>query len=158
MNDIEIFDIYDIWYQPPWFIQYFFHGLIGLLLCFTALIIYFYYKRKKGVAKKCWQIALEKLEQLDKKDHKMFYCVLTDTLKNYLIARYCLDIRSKTDEEMVEYLNSNKDIYGQVDELKKIFNETTKVKFSHHDVDDSIVQEHLSLSIQVVKNTIPKEG
>ena len=151
-------DIYDIWYQPPWFIRFFFHGICILVFTLIVFAAYLYYKKRKKIAKKCWSIALETLERLDTKDHKAFYCTLTATLKEYLRARYSIDAESKTDVEMVEYLESNKHIYGHVDELGKIFTETTKVKFSHYDVDDSVVQKHRALSIQVIKNSIPKEG
>lgn len=158
MNDIELFELYDIWYQPPWFIRYFFLligvGIIGI----SGFLLYRWYKKRFSKRKNYGQIALENLAELDCKNHKSFYFSLTALLKKYLSARYGTDLNGKTDQEMVEYFDTNKFIDGHVEDLKKIFNVTTAVKFSDQDVHDSILQEHLFLSIQVVKNTMPKEG
>ncbi len=158
MTDIELFDVYDIWYQPPWFIRYSLHIVVcGLCVILVGLFSYWYQKRV-AARKKYWRKALEELAVLDRKNHKVFYFSLTSLLKNYLIERYSLDLRGKTDEEMVEYLENNKFVYEQIKDLKKIFNETTAVKFSDQDVDDSVLQEHLYLSIRVIQNTMPKDG
>lgn len=156
MNDIQIYDMYDIWYQPPWIIRYFYHSLFFIGFIILVVFGYYWYKKRVANRKKCWHRALEQLATLNVKDHKAFYFSLTSILKNYLIERYSVDVNSKTDWEMVKYLEDNK--YGHIKDLKKIFNETTAVKFSHQDVDDSVLREHLCLSINVVKNSVPKEG
>lgn len=158
MNDIELFEIYDIWYQPPWVIHYFFPIMVTFVIGILGVMALYWYKRRVAQRKKYWQITLERLAKLDRTDHKAFYFSLTSILKEYLIERYALDVYGKTDLEMVVYLENTILAHEQVEDLKKIFNETTCIKFSMQDVDDSVVQQHLCLSMQVVKNTVPKDG
>jgi hypothetical protein len=160
MNDIELYDIYDIWYDPPWFIRYYLVIIIVLGIIFLFGLAYYLYKRRTKRAKICWEIALERLAKLDQelsKDHKLFYFNLTGIIKEYLIARYRLDLESKTDAEMVENIKNYNLPEVITEDLKKVLSGTTMIKFANQKVDDAIVKNDLKIIIEMVKNTIPKE-
>lgn len=159
MNDIELYDIYDIWYEPSWLYRY---G-IWLLGAFTALgffvCIYYWYKKRVEKKKKCWQIALEKLAQLDKKtDYKFFYFDLTKILKEYLVHRYHVDVLSKTDTEMVESLGTYAISKEVSEDLKKIFSGTTEAKFAQQKVDHNARQNDLLVSKHIIKKSMPTQA
>ena len=160
MDDIELYDIYDIWYEPSWFVKYSSWLGGGFLIVLIVLLGYYTYRKKYFRKKNSWVIALEKLEELNNyvsKDHKLFYFNLTAIIKEYLKERYTLDVCSKTDLEMVEFLTNPTLPHYVVEDLKKIFSDISMVKFANHKVNESSVQEDLIISIRMVKNTIPKE-
>jgi hypothetical protein len=161
MNEIELYDIYDIWYEPSWFIRYKTELLIALISAIFLSMAFYWYKKKLLRRKKCWEFTLDKLVALNRlisQDHKLFYFNLTAIIKDYLIERYALDMRSKTDFEMVEYFKNNNLLPEVSEDLRKIFSGTTLVKFANGKVDNSILKNDLNITIAMVKNTIPKNG
>lgn len=159
MNSLELYDIYDFWYEPPWFIIYFYWVMFLFLLLILVFLGYYGYRKRLYRKKSCWQIALGKLDLLHAqalKDRTLFYFTLTDILKEYIVERYALDVWSKTDLEMVEYL-TNHGVPPEIEEdLKKIFSGTTMAKFAHQKMDDYTIQQNLLMSVRLIKNSIPK--
>lgn len=155
MHELEFYEIYDIWYEPPWFIRYKLWIVITLVVGFAFALCLYWYKKRARYKKPCWQRALEALAALDVRDHKNFYFALTSLLKNYIHERYCIDLYSKTDDEIVEYLEKNNAAFVCTHELKKIFSQTTLVKFAHHQADQLALQELRALSKKMIQNSIP---
>lgn len=158
MDEIELFDIYDIWYEPSWFIRYWkIIALLGISMVCIAIALWFY-KKKMTHKKTCWEHALERLAQL-KTVHKssLFYCDLTTILKEYLMNRYQLDLVSKTDWEIVQYLDCEEKLPPSIiHDLKKIFGTTTEMKFAHQKIGVNALQDDLLISVKIVQNSIPK--
>lgn len=161
MNDIELYDIYDIWYEPPWFIRYNMALLVVAISLLFFWIGYYIYRKKLLRKKNCWEITLEKINKLNKYisvDNKLIYFNLTAIIKEYLMERYYLDVKSKTDSEVIENIETYNLPEEISEDLKKILSGATMIKFANRKVDDSIVRDDLNVTIRMVNKTIPKEG
>ncbi len=120
-------------------------------------------RRKKQVVP-IWQCALEGLELLQKNNKitpihgKEFYLTVTAILKNYLQERFNLNLRGKTDTEVVDYLEKSANIDQELlQTIHTIFNGSVMIKFAN----ERVVQEQIELdfnrSIMIVKKTMQQE-
>jgi hypothetical protein len=161
-KEIELFDLYGLWYEPFWHKPWFWPCLIslGLLLC-VASLHWFMQKRKsrKRLLKEPWQEALEQLDVLRIQEctnvllRKNFYLDLTSILKRYLIRRYGLSLESKTDEEILIMVKDSEFPIEYFINLSAIFNGALYVKFADQDAAFDQMAQDLEGTISIVKFT-----
>jgi hypothetical protein len=105
---LQLIDIYDVWYHPWWNSTKFtisLYILVGILM--VAMLYYWYlltwYRRKLSFDKQ----ALLNLQQLtaydfsDEKQLKNAYFALTLIFKSYVAQRYNLSLHDKSDIEVI---------------------------------------------------------
>lgn len=160
--DIQVYELYDLWYQPLWKHPY---AIIGLMLI-GSIVLYFIARwwqelRKRRIIQDPWQEAISQLQALDltlfheHEMHKIFYSYLTAILKKYLSKRYQLDLNGKTDQEVVFVLANSgfpRDLSGH---LEPILQGAVIIKFSNQDAAQDRMRYDLMHSIDIVRNTIP---
>ena len=123
------YDIYGGWHIPFWQTKSFLLCVGVVTIIFIALIAWLIVKKIRSHTRvPAWAIALEKLKVLgdqacsSKEEGKQAYFNLTDILKKYISARYSIPITSKTDEELILFLDKQeipqkvKDIMQQIGE------------------------------------------
>lgn len=110
-EQIQIFDLYDVWYQPfwrkPWFII-----TVGLLILLLVAIIVVFVLLKK-YQRKSIDVKTATLQRLDNlaglladgnADAEYFYRELIDTIKKYVSWRYDENLRATTETELLTAL------------------------------------------------------
>ncbi len=152
-NQLELLDIYDVWYNPWWHQTWFIVASSLILVGFIFLGFYFIYKKffVSIVIKQPWQKLLDELKILstsDFDDQKKFYSRLTSALKQYIQESYSLQLVDKTDTEFIDALEYCPTIPAHVtQELKTIFDGVMLIKFAHQ----KTVHEHMSSSLKAAE-------
>ena len=162
-NEIPIYDLYDLWYEPFWMQSWFKMVLFFVIFLVVLSFIYLIYRRfrRRVVVLDPWTEALRKLEAVDVNQfqdsvlHKEFYSVLTDVLKSYFGKRYQMELSSKTDQEVIEALYIKLPELLQHD-LITIFQGALVIKFANADVALEQMKKDLSRSKTLVEGTIPQ--
>jgi hypothetical protein len=121
-----------------------------------------YRNRKKTT--KPWIVALAQLQDLKKQGRaqalhaKQFYFSLTTIIKEYLAARFGVDVKGKTDEELLIFLKTHA-VLGSllIDEIQRIVDGSVFVRFAN----EAAAQEHIDRDFararDIITKTIPKE-
>lgn len=158
---------YGLWHTPFWqtqtfcFISLFVLGI--LIFIFVILLYRSYILRRKNKKLSSWDQALYDLRRLSDEqkvnaEHgKEFYVATTTILKTYLHQRYGYQVLSKTDDEMVRYLqNTNFDnlLIGKIDQ---VLQGSTIIKFANQQAAQQQINSDYETVISIIKNTIPKE-
>jgi hypothetical protein len=160
---VDFYDIYNYYYQPIWSTIYFkiFIGVLGLFL--MSMIVLFILKRGR-VAVSPWQWAFTRIEKLNpencenKSDYKLFYFELTGIVKQYLNRRFDWDTNTKTDDELLKYLQKlgfNKEL---LESLKKMFGGAVFVKFANEQVLKTQAKTDLGVAKTIVLKTKPSDN
>lgn len=143
-------------YQEPWFIIL--ASLVGVVL--IALLGYLLYKRRYRPLTP-WQWALLEMSKLPiatyscKDDYKKFYFTITTILKTYLEKRYHWDTQDKTDEELATFLHLHGFNTELLENLKKMLQGATWIKFANEEAIKTQVNEDLKTAQLIIKKTIP---
>jgi hypothetical protein len=138
MMEFQIPELYGCVEAPTFFEQYFvfifvlFFFIMGVIvvLCYQAFVRY------KESRKPCWEVALDKIGQLNlpsgakHADIKRFYADLTRILKWYCHKRYSFVFADKTDEELLELLRSFECDAVSLDKLSGVMAASVQVKFA----------------------------
>ena len=158
MNEtVDFYDIYNYYYQPIWSTVYF-KIFIGILLLFLILIIVFFILKRGQSALSPWQWAFSRIEKLNpescenKKDYKLFYFELTSIVKQYLNRRFDWDTNTKTDDELLRYLQKlgfNKEL---LESLKKMLGGAVFVKFAN----EQVLKAQAKTDLEVAKTIVLK--
>ncbi len=163
INDIPIYDLYDIWYYPFWY-SWWFIALISAILCCILFFVawYWYQKVKKAkILKEPWHDTLSSLsafnvalfQEADRQ--KIFYTQLTEILKYYITRRYAIPLKGKTDQEFLDSVkesNFPEDLYPH---LASIMQGAVLIKFAHQSAISEHMRYDLMRSINIIKQTIP---
>jgi len=168
MNDLALYEIYDIVHIPFWQTIGFriVCGVIAvLLLGILCVVIYGYYVRIKNKKALSWERALSRLTQLKQQplivaqDHKIFYFTLTNIMKTYFSDRYSLNVLPKTDAEFVAFISQEKKIATDaITKLDTIFTDVSLVKFANKQaVRDKMIQD-IDRGFAIVCETMPHEN
>jgi len=161
----KLHDIYDVWHVPfwqrPWFYWSVYACIFVMLLLVICIVIFMYRSRKKKIAITAWDAALQSLTVLQEQpvvtieQGGNLYAALTQLLKKYLHQRYGFDIESKTDDEVIVYLEqSNFDPLLFAD-IREIFEGSVYIKFAHVHVMQEHIEKDLKRSDAFIKATIP---
>src|SRR5690348_261553 len=104
---------YGLWYQPFWQTKIFYFSILILILLIFLLIFYLKKTSKKKVEDPdTMQAILEKIYLMRTNVYTEnncieFYTELTFYLKKFLSIYFDVDITSKTEDEIIEYLKDN---------------------------------------------------
>jgi hypothetical protein len=156
-QELELIDIYGLWYVPIWQRPWFLPTVIVVLLFVAGLIgWYFYHRRaqKKQIA--VWQYTLEQLAQLDQMAQRadqgeQFYVRITTLLKIFLSDYFKINIASFTDQQVVDYITQTDlpELHKQM--LGRIFYGGQMIKFAKASSLVQQMQQDLAQSIQLVR-------
>jgi len=161
---IQIFEIYDWWYEPFWYHPYFKMGIVFLGAMMGILTLYFaykYFKLRRKIAPKSWDKALGELYGLkmsafeDPETHKVFYGTITKILKNYLSKRYSVDLDGKTDQEVIDVLKDSALPLDLQEQLALLMRGAEGIKFAHQEGASERMRYDQLRAIDIVRNTIP---
>lgn len=161
MQNLQMYDIYDVWYQPFWQQTWFLvSGIIVVLLLIGVVSYWFYNRQKSGIVITADEQALSSLYHLQK--HKMdsskqFYTGLTRTLKRYLQERYKLFLSGTTDDEMRVFLKKEKKVPQEVEsKVDTILQDVVLIKFADQKAAKEQMEKVLKESIALVEETKEK--
>ncbi len=157
-TNLELLDIYDVWYKPWWHETWFIAGMTLCFILIVGIVSYVFYKKYDTSPLSITvldRIAcdLKKLKNLDVNQQTYFYSQLTMLLKEALQEIYGVSVVHKTDNEFVEFLEQLPALAPEVAvSLKDIFDGVVLIKFAHQ----KTVKEHMMRSLEkaqeVVKN------
>ena len=107
----QIFDIYDIWYEPLLSQTWFMITLMLFLSIIIGLVLYFIYIRFYKVAKKIHPLVViqQKLTDINSRtiasehDSKKAYFEMTELLKQYISYQYNISVVGLTDQELLQW-------------------------------------------------------
>jgi len=163
----KLHDIYDVWHVPFWQRPWFFWSMCVLAICalllLIGLVINNYRSRKKTVTIAPWDAALQALELLQQEKVMTIeqggnlYATLTRILKKYLHQRYGFDIASKTDDELIVYLEHHNFDPLLLSDIREIFEGSVYIKFAHVQVMQERIEKDLERSRAFIKATVPAQ-
>lgn len=150
-------EIYSIWYEPFWQTQAF-YALAGVVILIILLSIFLLIKKKfdkKVNEKLSVDDILKKLGRLSQKVQNQesleFYRELIFLLKKFIFIQYGHDYFSKTEQELMEFLEAQNLSEEFVVNIKILMNNASNIKFANADISNSKMEEDLSKSINLVK-------
>ncbi|NBQ17598.1 hypothetical protein EBU24_04740 [bacterium] len=155
-NQLELLDIYDVWYNPWWRQTWFKSTCALIVILIVAALSYYVYKRffVKPVIKQAWQKALEEIDLLahsDFDDQNKFYSALTSVLKRFMQEEYQVSFVDKTDTEFIQSLETSSLVPEAITQkCKLIFDGVTLIKFAHQ----KTVHEHMLSSIKLAQDLV----
>ncbi len=161
-QELELFDLYDLWYEPFWHKPWFWPLVFSVIFLLIMLVLYWGIKKRmktKQIIKEPWQEALEQLTILKVHEYKsitarkQFYSNLTYILKRYLIRRYGIALESKTDEELIVIIRNSEFPVELFATLSTIFNDALYIKFAHQDAAFQQMNHDLEHTISIIKST-----
>lgn len=166
MDERGLYGIYQAWHVPFWQTSTFYWLLIAslvvILLTLSFFLVHWILKRRRAAAVTPWDHALQKFTALElypcnsKADGKVVYGTLSYEMKQYVHKRYSYDVRWKTDEELVSYLEHHEFPEPLLADLREIMMGSTLVKFANIEVIQEQTKRHLALSKAFIQKTIPQ--
>ena len=157
MQTIEIYDIYDIWYEPAWWQTKTCWLLLALFfLCGIVWVLYRFIEKKRQQRNARPDVkALKQLQELQYRlttiHPPLLYSMLTELLKQYLCQRYGWRLMSRTDKELLNYIKRKELSSEIIGDLSIIFSGVEHINFAHQEVVLSKMSDDLARSIQLVK-------
>lgn len=156
---------YDLWYQPFWKTNIF-YLIILLNFILVGLILFFYFKRtvKQEINPNTIPGILEKLylmragEDFTEDSCKSFYIELTLHLKQFLSLHIGTDFNSKTEQEIVDYLNDNNFSQNFIQTIKDMVLGASGVKFANKKAAILQMNSDIEKIIKLIKESIQSDG
>lgn len=166
MDEEKFYDIYGYFYRPFWQTHIFKMIIITLcalvvLFCSYMLILYLKKRKNKITTLSSWEWALKELNQLslkkqfNKNEYKHFYFELTKIVKKYLYKRYKWNVKDKTDDELIIFLQEKSFDQILLNNLQEILHGALLIKFADETTLQSQIEKDLKLIIEFIKKTIP---
>src|SRR5690606_27371042 len=112
-----------------------FAGIAVFILLIALYKLYIAYKKRKKLS--AWDVALRDLQKLHELQRisivpaKEFYITLSSIIKTYLYNRFGYDVLSKTDEEIVLYLQEKRCDQSIVDAVRELLQGSMNIKFAN---------------------------
>ncbi len=158
MQDIEVYDLYDVWYQPWWQSTTAKYAvLVVVILLFLGLVWFLMKWLRKTQPMPYDQKILMQCQQL-KKNSALFempflYAELTALLKEYLAKRYNAHLASLTDQELLAHIGELGMQEAQIASVQKLLLYSVPAKFDDHQtaLEDPVI--HIMLLEQLIKET-----
>lgn len=162
--DMQLADIYDIWYTPlykVWYVQLILAVAVGTVLFGVYKLFKKWYKPAIKTFSS-YEIALLKLEQLRSNtvlSNADKYSVLTQILKDFIENTYHVSVRGLTDTQMLTFLQSFNTISEDFKKLLLILlQESDTIKFAqeedrYDDYKKALDQAILSIKEQQILQT-----
>ena len=158
----QIFDIYDVWYEPLLTQTWFIITLILILIIFIGLVLYYIYTRyfNKPIEIDPLVVITDRLTYLHKisieneQDGKQIYFELTKLMKEYIVYRYHISVMGLTDREIIEwaYLVIPED---EIIILKQLFLDLAPIKFENQMTTTEQLHKDIELMQNFIKKTTP---
>jgi uncharacterized protein DUF4381 len=160
---LDLYPMYGLWHMPFWQTTWFFYTILTLvLLLLVGCVGYFLFLyRKKRAKKQPWELALLRLQELEqliknRTDEGLsseFYVRITIIIKNYLYSRYHFDVESKTDEELIQFLETTSLDQEVVQQLRTICQDGVQAKFASASMIRSMLERDLAQCVMIIKKT-----
>lgn len=160
MNDIEVYELYDVWYHPWWQ-----HpavkivGLVLLALCAGVALWFVWRWLRPKKHTPYWQRALEQCAALSTNVHQLstrvVYARLTTILKHYLTERYATDVRAITDQELQQAIGESPISDERKVQIQQLLTLAVPIKFAHQQPDLEQIKVHIALMESFIKQTVP---
>ena len=168
LDERGLYGIYQAWHVPFWKTNAFYWLMVGLIVAVALgslfLLGRWVLRRRRKVALTPWDYALQKVTSLElhpcntKADGKQLYGTLAYEMKQYVHKRYSYDVRWKTDEELVSFLESHEYPEPLLADLREIMMGSMVVKFANIEVIQEQAKRHLALSKAFIQKTIPQQN
>lgn len=168
MDERGLYGIYSTWHVPFWQTTVFY----WLVVCLVSLVVLglafflirWIIRRRRAIPITPWDYALQRFASLElhpcasKADGKQFYSSLSYEMKQYVHKRYSYDVRWKTDEELISFLEKHEFPEPLLADLNEIMTGSMLVKFANIEVIQEQIKRHLALSKAFVQKTIPQQN
>ncbi len=146
-SDLEIYDIYDIIYTP-WFKSWWFISFSILLFILISVFILYKFYNKFFINKISFEQSIKnRINNLKNDlliDHKIFFFSVTDIVKDIFSHYFFVEIKSKTDDEFLQFLKQDYENLYKIAE--SIFENAQQVKFAKASLSD----EKINLLIESI--------
>lgn len=159
-NSEQIFDIYDIWYEPLLSQAWFIILLILLLTIIISSVLYFiyvtFYNKEKAVdplvviQKKIAHINSLVIE--NEHESKQVYFEISQLVKNYITYHYKISVIGLTDHELLLWSQSHLST-EQITILEQIFDHMVQIKFEHQIATTEQVRKNIELVQAFIHST-----
>lgn len=171
----DIIDIKKPLDEPVTFSEYLPYLIVFLFMTALALLVYWYYKRRKPKPEKiatevfepkipAHVLALAALDKLksdqlwQKGETKEYYIQLTEILRTYIERKFKILALEMTSEEILAYFNNNIDNKDVIDKLKFILDNADMTKFAKKKPDANINNSTFEYTYDFVNQTSMKEN
>lgn len=156
VNEIQFYDIYDVWYTPWYKTTYFYIALTCIVLGIIYLLYRWYRNRKRVVVKLSpVQKATCMLANIEKKhlnDPSLSYTLLTQTIKIYIQEEYDKSLLGATDDEFINYILTQKFLTEDlVKDIVTLFEGSNFIKFAGQEAQHEELQRALNLAMTILK-------
>lgn len=164
MNNLKLdLENYDMWYVPFWQTKSFYLIMFFFTLLILCPIVLFIYKKfKKVQSKESLESILIELKNLEKnlpnKSSKEFYFILISFVKKYIFICYNIDIASKTDYELIEFLKNMKNPLVFNEEIKNIISRATSARFASRELAELQMKQDLKNMINLIESSKTMTG
>lgn len=164
MDTNGLYPIYDMWYIPFWQTKGFYTAVVVASVAVLAVVVWYglkKYRASKRKRKLPWDVALNELGTIEKDLSqkgmlgKTFYFRLSWVFKRYLNERYGFEVYGKTDKELIMYLEGTGLSLDLIQDLKVIFEGIGVIKFANQEAVKERINRDLSMSVALIKRTIP---
>ncbi len=161
MQDIELYDLYDVWYQPWW--QSTSVRVVVLVVVIAVLSCLVWLSRRwmhRAQPVPYDQKILMQCQQLKQNstmlEMPLLYAQLTTLLKEYLEKRYNVYLASLTDQELLAHVGELGMQEPQIALIRQLLVYSVPVKFDDQQtaIEDPII--HIALLEQLIKETRPQ--
>ncbi|GEM_PF-5886322 len=161
----ELYPMYGLWKQPWWQTSWFFYTASGIATIFALGLLWLlarWYRQKKH-KKTPWDLALTRLADLQlmvtkqpSMPSKEIYIRITIIIKNYLYSHYAFNVESKTDDELITFLEQASFDHTLITVLQEMVKNSIEAKFAQQQLDASIATRDIQSCIQLIRKTIPQ--
>jgi len=157
----QIFDIYDIWYEPLLTQTWFIITLIVFLTIIVTIVLYFIYVRFFNQPVKIDSLAIiqQRLSHLftisieNEQDSKQVYFELTELMKQYIDYQYNVSIKGLTDKEIINWACEVMSEH-QINMVKQLLLDSSSIKFEHQVASTEQVKKDIRLMQEFIDKTI----
>jgi hypothetical protein len=158
MHDIEVYDLYDVWYQPWWLstpakIVWAILGVIIVCLLVWLCIRLIRANTKISYVQKALQQCAYLRKNADTLELAFVYAQLTALLKDYIERRYQVRLKPFTDQEVVVQVNQLPLSAAQKDMAYQILTYAVPAKFDAYQDAISDPTIHIGLLEAFIKQT-----
>lgn len=168
LDERGLYGIYQAWHVPFWKTATFYWLMVGLIAAVFGIALFFLvrwimWRRRKPVLSP-WDYALQKFTSLElypcntKAEGKQLYATLAYEMKQYVHKRYSYDVRWKTDEELVAFLEAHEYPESLLGDLREIMMGSMVVKFANIEVIQEQAKRHIAMSKAFIQKTIPQQN
>ncbi|MGE0010092.1 MAG: hypothetical protein AB7F19_06150 [Candidatus Babeliales bacterium] len=158
MDELEVYELYDVWYKPWWQSTpakiILACSVIFIVLLFIRFIMRYISARK---AIPFWQRALDQCVQLKKNSDTLalpiLYAQVTALLKDYLEKRYNEQFKQLTDQELREKIEALPLSQLQKERVTELLTYAVPAKFDadQHTIADPVI--HIAYLETLIKET-----